>query len=71
MRAMRKTVAEHDVAAWADAFLDELGGTAVTHDKNVKPRQRPESPVTAPRDQWAHVRATRSASSPRVGTALG
>ena len=37
MKAMRKTVAEHDVAAWASSFLEELGGTAVTHEKNVKP----------------------------------
>ncbi len=40
MRAMRKTVAEHDVAAWAGSFLEELGGTAVTHEKNVKPASR-------------------------------
>jgi trehalose 6-phosphate synthase len=40
MRAMRKTVAEHDVAAWAGSFLEELGGTAVTHEKNVKPARR-------------------------------
>ena len=33
MKAMRKTVAEHDVAAWAGSFLEELGGTAVTHEK--------------------------------------
>jgi trehalose 6-phosphate synthase len=40
MRAMRKTVAEHDVAAWAGSFLEALGGTAVTHEKNVKPASR-------------------------------
>ena len=40
MKAMRKTVAEHDVAAWAGSFLEELGGTAVTHEKNVKPASR-------------------------------
>ena len=40
MRAMRKTVAEHDVAAWAGSFLEDLGGSAVTHEKNVKPARR-------------------------------
>lgn len=40
MKAMRKTVAEHDVAAWAGSFLEALGGTAVTHEKNVKPARR-------------------------------
>jgi trehalose 6-phosphate synthase len=37
---MRKTVAEHDVAAWAGSFLEDLGGTAITHEKNVKPARR-------------------------------
>jgi trehalose 6-phosphate synthase len=37
MRAMRKTVAENDVAAWASAFLDALGGAATTHAKPVRP----------------------------------
>jgi trehalose 6-phosphate synthase len=40
MKAMRKTVAEHDVAAWAGSFLEDRGGTAVTHEKNVKPARR-------------------------------
>ena len=40
MKAMRKTVAEHDVAAWAGSFLEDLGGTAVTHEKDVKPARR-------------------------------
>jgi trehalose 6-phosphate synthase len=40
MKAMRKTVAEHDVAAWAGSFLEDLGGSAVTHEKNVKPARR-------------------------------
>ncbi len=39
MRAMRKTVAEHDVAAWASSFLDELGGKANTHKKDLRPSQ--------------------------------
>jgi len=40
MRAMRKTVAEHDVTAWAKSFLDALGGAAVTHEKDVKPARK-------------------------------
>jgi trehalose 6-phosphate synthase len=40
MRAMRKTVAEHDVTAWAKSFLDALGGEAVTHEKDVKPARK-------------------------------
>ncbi|MCW2848264.1 MAG: trehalose 6-phosphate synthase [Marmoricola sp.] len=37
MRAMRKTVAEHDVAHWASTFLDQLSGTQPTHSKNPRP----------------------------------
>ena len=40
MRAMRKTVAEHDVTAWAKSFLDALGGEAVTHEKDLKPARK-------------------------------
>jgi trehalose 6-phosphate synthase len=36
MRAMRKTVAEHDVNAWASSFLDSLDGTDTTHHKRVR-----------------------------------
>jgi trehalose 6-phosphate synthase len=36
MKAMRKTVAEHDVNAWASSFLDSLDGTDTTHQKRVR-----------------------------------
>ena len=37
MRAMRKTVAENDVAHWASAFLDALSGVQPTHSKTTRP----------------------------------
>jgi trehalose 6-phosphate synthase len=37
MRAMRKTVAENDVAHWASAFLSELTTARPAHDKHVRP----------------------------------
>jgi trehalose 6-phosphate synthase len=37
MRAMRKQVVEHDVAAWADSFLQELTATQADHGKTVRP----------------------------------
>jgi len=37
MRAMRKTVAENDVAHWASAFLEELTAGRPKHAKQVKP----------------------------------
>ena len=37
MRAMRKTVIQHDVAAWAESFLSELASVDSTHDKTVRP----------------------------------
>jgi trehalose 6-phosphate synthase len=40
MRAMRKTVAENDVAHWASAFLDELSGVQETHQKTMRPPRR-------------------------------
>ena len=40
MRAMRKTVVEHDVAAWAGKFLDELATGRQDHDKTVRPARR-------------------------------
>ena len=43
MRAMRKTIIQHDVAAWANAFLEELAAER-THAKAV----RPVRSVTAP-----------------------
>jgi trehalose 6-phosphate synthase len=40
MRAMRKTVAENDVAHWASAFLDQLSGAQPTHSKNIRPARK-------------------------------
>jgi trehalose 6-phosphate synthase len=37
---MRKQVMEHDVAAWADKFLTELGAVRTAHDKSVRPAKR-------------------------------
>ena len=36
MRAMRKTVVQHDVARWARDFLSELGALPDHHDKTVR-----------------------------------
>ncbi len=40
MRAMRKTIRQHDVAAWADSFMSELADVDNTHAKPVKPAKR-------------------------------
>ena len=40
MRAMRKTVAEHDVTDWASGFLEALAQDPVTHSKQVRPARR-------------------------------
>ena len=40
MRAMRKTVAENDVAHWASTFLDALSGVQRAHSKNPRPARR-------------------------------
>ena len=40
MRAMRKTVRQHDVAAWADSFMTELADVPSTHGKPVRPASR-------------------------------
>ena len=40
MRAMRKTIAENDVAHWAAAFLKDLGATRPPHAKKVRPARR-------------------------------
>ena len=40
MRAMRRTVAENDVAHWASAFLTDVRAARPTHAKNVKPARR-------------------------------
>ena len=39
MRAMRKTVAEHDVKDWADKFLSVLADAQPTHHKQLRPAQ--------------------------------
>jgi trehalose 6-phosphate synthase len=36
MKALRKTVIQHDVAAWADAFLAELAIDHPAHDKALR-----------------------------------
>jgi trehalose 6-phosphate synthase len=40
MRALRRTVMQHDVAAWARSFLAELAAVRPTHDKTVQPARR-------------------------------
>ena len=40
MKAMRKTVTQHDVAAWADSFLGELAAVRPSHGKTVRPAKR-------------------------------
>ncbi|MCW2773624.1 MAG: trehalose 6-phosphate synthase [Nocardioides sp.] len=40
MKAMRKTVAQNDVAAWADSFLAELTAVRPSHGKTVRPARR-------------------------------
>jgi trehalose 6-phosphate synthase len=37
MKAMRRTVTEHDVKAWAREFLDVLGEITPEHHKKVRP----------------------------------
>lgn len=37
MKALRKTVTQHDVAAWAAAFLTELDAQPASHGKTVRP----------------------------------
>ncbi len=39
MKAMRKQVREHDIEAWATAFLDDLASVRGTHDKKPRPAQ--------------------------------
>jgi trehalose-6-phosphate synthase len=36
MRAMRKTVLKHDVAAWATSFLEGLSDEGTRHHKAVR-----------------------------------
>ena len=40
MKAMRKTVMEHDVKAWAEMFLDDLLVERGSHGKTVRPARR-------------------------------
>ena len=40
MRAMRRTVIQHDVAAWATSFLDGLAATGGSHAKRVRPPKK-------------------------------
>ncbi len=40
MKAMRKTIIQHDVAAWADSFLEELAAVRPSHGKTVRPAKR-------------------------------
>jgi trehalose 6-phosphate synthase len=40
MRAMRKTVVERNVSAWAGKFLDELATGQHEHDQTVRPARR-------------------------------
>jgi trehalose 6-phosphate synthase len=40
MKAMRKTINQHDVAAWADTFLEELNAVRPSHGKTVRPAKR-------------------------------
>jgi trehalose 6-phosphate synthase len=40
MRAMRKTVAEHDVSDWASGFLHALAQDIPAHDKQLRPARR-------------------------------
>jgi trehalose 6-phosphate synthase len=37
MRAMRKTVAEHDVKGWARRFLEVLADAQPEHHKSLRP----------------------------------
>ena len=40
MKAMRRTVAEHDVTDWAAGFLGALAEVRPSHHKQVKPARR-------------------------------
>ncbi|MFB9312412.1 alpha,alpha-trehalose-phosphate synthase (UDP-forming) [Nocardioides plantarum] len=41
MKAMRKTIQKHDVAAWADSFMTELAAVShSSHAKTVRPAKR-------------------------------
>ncbi|WP_425571701.1 alpha,alpha-trehalose-phosphate synthase (UDP-forming) [Nocardioides aquiterrae] len=40
MRAMRRTVTQHDVSAWARSFLTELAAARPSHGKTVRPAKK-------------------------------
>ena len=40
MRAMRRTIIQHDVAAWATSFLEGLASTGTSHAKQVRPPKK-------------------------------
>jgi trehalose 6-phosphate synthase len=40
MRAMRRTISQHDVAAWADSYMAELAAVRPDHGKAVRPARR-------------------------------
>ncbi len=40
MRAMRKTVSQHDVKAWARAFMEMLADVGPEHTKTMRPSER-------------------------------
>jgi trehalose 6-phosphate synthase len=40
MKAMRRTVSEHDVTDWANRFLDELRQVMPAHHKHLRPAQK-------------------------------
>ena len=40
MKAMRKTVTQHDVSAWARSFLTELASVRPSHGKTVRPAKK-------------------------------
>lgn len=40
MKAMRRTVTQHDVDAWAQSFLTELAAGRPSHGKSVRPAKR-------------------------------
>ncbi|WP_122818734.1 alpha,alpha-trehalose-phosphate synthase (UDP-forming) [Nocardioides pantholopis] len=40
MKAMRRTVTQNDVAAWADSFMTELADVRSSHGKAVRPAKR-------------------------------
>jgi trehalose 6-phosphate synthase len=40
MKAMRKTISQHDVKAWAESFLSELAGEQPTHTKTLRKPER-------------------------------